>query len=57
MGVLRKIGGGSGEEGGNYNFWLSQCFIVDSGWVPMNSSMTSPFLKSFTDGIDMTPNF
>ena len=27
-----------------------------SGWAPTNSSMTSPFLKSFTEGIDMTPN-
>ena len=28
-----------------------------SGWAPTNSSMISPFLKSFTDGIDMIPYF
>ena len=27
-----------------------------SGCAPTNSSMTFPFLKSFTEGIDMTPN-
>ena len=27
-----------------------------SGWAPTNSSMTLPSLKSFTAGIDITPN-
>lgn len=30
--------------------------IVVSGWAPTNSSITFPFLKSFTAGIDITPN-
>jgi len=30
---------------------------VASGWAPVNSSTTSPFLKSFTEGIDMMPYF
>jgi len=31
--------------------------ILASGCAPTNSSTTSPSLKSFTDGIDITPYF
>lgn len=37
----------------NYNFLSSHFLIVASGFAPVNSSMTCPFLKSFADGIDI----